>query len=57
MTTNYLSLRISEQRTRLYEATVAAYARSLQIARNQVDASIASRVDLTQAQTLYEQAR
>ncbi|MBX9947502.1 MAG: efflux transporter outer membrane subunit [Reyranella sp.] len=57
VTTNYLSLRISEQRTRLYEATVAAYARSLQIARNQVDAGIASRVDLTQAQTLYEQAR
>lgn len=54
---NYFSLRISDQRTRLYEATVAAYGRSLQIARNQVDAGIASRVDLAQAQTLYEQAR
>ncbi|MEK7687023.1 MAG: efflux transporter outer membrane subunit, partial [Pseudomonadota bacterium] len=54
---NYFSLRVSDQRTRLYEATVAAYARSLQIARNQVDAGIASRVDLAQAQTLYEQAR
>ena len=54
---NYFSLRISDQRTRLYQATVAAYARSLTIARNQVDAGIASRVDLAQAQTLYEQAR
>ena len=54
---NYVSLRISDQRTRLYQATVAAYGRSLQIARNQVDAGIASRVDLAQAQTLYEQAR
>ncbi len=54
---NYFSLRISDQRTRLYQATVAAYGRSLQIVRNQVDAGIASRVDLAQAQTLYEQAR
>ncbi len=54
---NYFSLRISDQRTLLYQATVAAYARSLTIARNQVDAGIASRVDLAQAQTLYEQAR
>ena len=54
---NYFSLRISDQRTKLYQATVAAYARSLTIARNQVDAGIASRVDLAQAQTLYEQAR
>jgi NodT family efflux transporter outer membrane factor (OMF) lipoprotein len=54
---NYFSLRISDQRTRLYQATVAAYARSLQIVQNQVDAGIASRVDLAQAQTLYQQAR
>jgi NodT family efflux transporter outer membrane factor (OMF) lipoprotein len=54
---NYFSLRISDQRTKLYQVTVAAYARSLTIARNQVDAGIASRVDLAQAQTLYEQAR
>jgi NodT family efflux transporter outer membrane factor (OMF) lipoprotein len=54
---NYFSLRISDQRTQLYKETVAAYARSLQIVQNQVDAGIASRVDLTQAQTLYQQAR
>lgn len=54
---NYFSLRMSDERTRLYQATVAAYARALQIVQNQVDAGIASRVDLTQAQTLYQQAR
>ena len=54
---NYFSLRISDQRTALYQATVVAYARALQIVQNQVDAGIASRVDLAQAQTLYQQAR
>ncbi|MBI3196466.1 MAG: efflux transporter outer membrane subunit [Rhodospirillales bacterium] len=54
---NYFSVRVSDQRTRLYQETVAAYGRSLQIVQNQVDAGIASRVDLTQAQTLYQQAR
>ncbi|MFI5001778.1 MAG: efflux transporter outer membrane subunit [Reyranellales bacterium] len=57
ITTNYFSLRISEQRTRLFQESVAAYARSLQIVQNQVNAGIASRVDLTQAQTLLEQTR
>lgn len=54
---NYFSLRISDERKRLYEETVAAYGRSMQIAQNQVDAGIVSRVDLVQAQTLYEQTR
>jgi NodT family efflux transporter outer membrane factor (OMF) lipoprotein len=54
---NYYSLRISDERKRLFEESVAAYARSMQIVQNQVDAGIASRVDLTQAQTLYEQTR
>jgi NodT family efflux transporter outer membrane factor (OMF) lipoprotein len=57
LATNYFGLRISDDRKRLYEATVAAYARSMQIARNQVDAGIVSRVDLAQAQTQYEQTR
>ncbi len=55
--TNYFALRISDDRKRLYEETVAAYARSMQIAQNQVDAGIVSRVDLVQAQTQYEQTR
>lgn len=54
---NYFSLRVSDQRRRLLEESVAAYRRSLQIVQNQVNAGIASRVDLTQAQTLYEQTR
>lgn len=57
LATNYFGLRISDDRRRLYEATVAAYARSMQIAQNQVDAGIVSRVDLVQAQTQYEQTR
>ena len=57
LVTNYASLRISDDRKRLYEATVAAYLRSMQIAQNQVDAGIVSRVDLVQAQTQYEQTR
>ena len=57
VTTSYFALRISEQRTRLFQEAVTAYARSLQIVQNQVDAGIASRVDLTQAQTLLEQTR
>jgi NodT family efflux transporter outer membrane factor (OMF) lipoprotein len=57
LTTNYFSLRISEQRRRLFEASVAAYAHSMQIVQNQVNAGIASRVDLVQARTLYEQTR
>jgi NodT family efflux transporter outer membrane factor (OMF) lipoprotein len=57
LVTNYASLRISDDRKRLYEATVAAYLRSMQIAQNQVDAGIVSRVDFVQAQTQYEQTR
>jgi NodT family efflux transporter outer membrane factor (OMF) lipoprotein len=57
VTTNYFALRISEQRTRLFQESVTAFARALQIVQNQVDAGIASRVDLTQAQTQLEQTR
>jgi NodT family efflux transporter outer membrane factor (OMF) lipoprotein len=54
---NYFSMRISEQRILLFEASVAAFARSLQIVQNQLDAGIVSRVDLAQAQTQLEQTR
>lgn len=57
LVTNYYSLRISDARRRLFEESLAAYGRSLQIVQNQVNAGIASRVDLTQAQTLYDQTR
>ena len=54
---NYFGLRISDDRKRLFEATVAAYGRSMQIVQNQVNAGIASRLDLSQAQAQYELAR
>jgi NodT family efflux transporter outer membrane factor (OMF) lipoprotein len=54
---NYFSMRISEQRIKTYQASVAAFARSLEIAQNQLDAGIVSRVDLAQAQTQLEQTR
>ena len=57
LATNYFALRVSDRRRRLYEESVAAYARSLQIVQNQVDAGIASRLDLVQAQTILEQTR
>ncbi len=57
LATNYFGLRTSDDRKRLYEETVAAYARSMQIVQNQVDAGIVSRVDLAQAQAQYEQTR
>lgn len=57
LATNYFGLRISDDRKRLFEETVAAYARSMQIVQNQVDAGIVSRVDLAQAQAQYEQTR
>ena len=54
---NYFSMRIAEQQIKLFEASVAAFTRSLQIVQNQVDAGTASRLDLAQAQTQLEQTR
>lgn len=54
---NYFSMRISEERIRVFQASVAAYTRSVEIVQNQLDAGIVSRVDLAQAQTLLEQTR
>ena len=46
LATNYFSLRVSDARRRLLEESTAAYARSMQIVQNQVNAGTASRVDL-----------
>jgi NodT family efflux transporter outer membrane factor (OMF) lipoprotein len=54
---SYFSMRITEQRIRVFQESVAAYTRSLQIVQNQLDAGIVSRVDLAQAQTQLEQTR
>lgn len=53
----YFSLRISDERSALYRQSIAAYQRSLDIVRNQMNAGIASRLDFAQAQTLLEQTR
>ncbi len=57
LATSYFSLRISDQRSQLYDRSIAAYQRSLDIVRNQMNAGTASRLDLAQAQTLLEQTR
>jgi NodT family efflux transporter outer membrane factor (OMF) lipoprotein len=53
----YFSLRISDERSALYRQSIAAYQRSLDIVRNQMNAGTASRLDFAQAQTLLEQTR
>jgi NodT family efflux transporter outer membrane factor (OMF) lipoprotein len=57
LVTNYYSLRISDERKRLFEASVAAFARSLEIVSNQMNAGTVSQLNLAQAQALYEQTR
>jgi len=57
MAINYFSMRISEQRMKVFQASVAAYTRAVEIVQNQLEAGIVSRVDLAQAQTQLEQTR
>src|SRR5476651_2154124 len=57
LATSYFSLRVSDRRRRLFEESVAAYARSLQIVNNQAAAGTVSKLDQMQAQTIYEQTR
>src|SRR5260221_3952676 len=57
LVTNYYSLRISDERKRLLEASVAAYARAMEIVGNQMNAGTVSQLNLAQAQALYGQAR
>ena len=54
---DYFSMRNAEQQLKLYQDTVAAFSHSLRIVQNQVDAGIASGLDLAQARTQLEQAR
>jgi NodT family efflux transporter outer membrane factor (OMF) lipoprotein len=57
LVTNYYSLRISDERRRVLEDSVAAYGRSLEIVRNQFNAGTASQLDVAQAQAQYDQTR
>ncbi len=51
LATDYFALRAADQQQRLLDATVAAYARSLEIVRNQYAAGVAAQGDVAQAET------
>jgi NodT family efflux transporter outer membrane factor (OMF) lipoprotein len=57
LVTNYFSLRISDERKRVLEQSVAAFARALEIVRNQFNAGTVSQLDVAQAQTQLDQTR
>jgi len=57
LVTNYYSLRVSDERQRLLQATVVAYTRALQIVTNQKTAGTVSQLNVAQAQTQLEQTR
>ena len=48
----YFQLRIADMQQKLYEDTVAAYKKSLEITKNQLKAGIANNLDVSQAETL-----
>ncbi len=57
LVTNYFSLRISDERKRVLEQSVTAFARALQIVTNQFNAGTVSQLDVAQAQAQLDQTR
>jgi NodT family efflux transporter outer membrane factor (OMF) lipoprotein len=57
LVTNYFSLRISDERKRVLEQSVAAFARALEIVTNQFNAGTVSQLDVAQAQAQLDQTR
>ena len=57
LVTNYFELRVSDDRKRVLEQSVAAYARALEIVKNQFDSGTVSQLDVAQAQTQVDQTR
>ena len=57
LVTSYYSLRVSDERARLLLATTEAYAKALEIVRNQQTAGTVSQLNVAQAQTQLEQTR
>jgi NodT family efflux transporter outer membrane factor (OMF) lipoprotein len=57
LVTNYYSLRVSDERQRLLQATVVAYTKALEIVSNQKNAGTVSQLNVAQAQTQLEQTR
>ena len=54
---SYFGLRALDSQTQLLEATVAAYAKNLELTRNRYNAGVVSRVDVAQAETQLNSAR
>lgn len=54
---NYFQLRSYDEQIALYERTITAYEKSLQITRNQYNAGTVTRLDVAQAETQLENAR
>jgi NodT family efflux transporter outer membrane factor (OMF) lipoprotein len=54
---DYFELRAADENKRLYEATIDAYRRSLQIARNQFAAGTVAKSDVATAETQLQQAQ
>jgi NodT family efflux transporter outer membrane factor (OMF) lipoprotein len=51
---SYFALRIADMQTQMYDYTIEAYQKSLQISQNQYEAGIVTKLDVAQAQTLLE---
>ena len=54
---DYLELRVADADKRLFDDTVAAYEKSLQLTQNQYAVGVAARADVVQAQAQLEAAR
>lgn len=54
---NYFQLRVLDARQQLFDNTVEAYARSLQMTNNRYTAGIVSRADVVQAETQWRSAQ
>jgi NodT family efflux transporter outer membrane factor (OMF) lipoprotein len=57
LVTNYFSLRISDERKRVLQESVAAYGKALEIVSNQFGAGTVSQLDVAQAQAQLDQTR
>jgi NodT family efflux transporter outer membrane factor (OMF) lipoprotein len=57
LATDYFQLRALEAQRQLFDSTVAAYEKNLQLTRNRNAGGVASRVDVVQAETQLETAR
>jgi len=57
LATDYLQLRGLDEQQRLFDATVAAYERALELTMNRYNEGVSSGVDVAQAQTQLETAR